>query len=497
MLTRRSTLGALAGAAAVRPGAARRPNFLFLIADDHAGHVLGADGDRLARTPNLDRLAAEGTRFARHYCNSPVSTPSRQSFLTGQLPHAAGVTVLRTALADDKPTLARQLRQTGYHTATFGKMHFNRPASPGQHGFELPMTEAEIAKAWQAQVKPKPLPPEIKTKPQWRPFKDPARIWLNADKLPFPRHCEDMRGAFIARRAASYLEEHKDSPFALWVSFQEPHSPFDFPVEDRDLFEAARFPVPRVGPEDAWQIPLIFRDLSDADKRGIIAAYYTSTAFMDRNAGVVLDKLRESGLERDTLVVYTGDNGYNLGHHGRFEKHSCYEPAIRVPLLVRWPGRVRRGVVEDLTEAVDVAPTALDLLGVERLPVEHGRSLRPYLEGRRPAAPRDHIFNEYLENEEACVRTQRYKFVFCSGKRERQDGYRTDKPTPGRYLRLYDLKGDPGEFTDVAAKHPDVVARLQRLMLERFRQTHPEAAQEPKGLSEPEALEWYLRPRDA
>jgi len=487
----------MAGAAAARPAEPRRPNFLFLIADDHAGYVLGADGDKFARTPHLDRLAGEGTRFARHYSNAPVCTPSRQSFLTGQMPHSAGVTVLRTPLSDEKPTLAKQLRQAGYHTAVFGKMHFNRPASPGQHGFDLPVTEGEITRAWKAAVKPAPRPAGIKTKPEWRPFRDPARIWLNADKLPYPCHYEEMRGAFIARQAAHYLEGHRTTPFALWVSFQEPHSPFDFPIEDRDLFDPARFPTPRVGPEDAGQVPLIFRDLTDADKRGIIAAYYTSVTFLDRNVGLVLARLRELDLEKNTLVVYMGDNGYCLGQHGRFEKHCCYEPAIRIPLILRWPGRIRRGVVTDLTEAVDVAPTVLDLLGAERLPVQHGRSLRPYLEGWPMPAPRDHVFSEYLENEEACIRTRRYKFIFCSGKRERQDGYKTGNPTPGRSIRLYDLKQDPGEFTDASKQHPEVAARLQRLMLDRFRKTHPEAAQEPKGLAEPEAIEWYLRPRDA
>jgi choline-sulfatase len=494
MLTRR---GLLAGVPAILAGRERRPNLLFLISDDHAAYVLGADGDRLARTPNLDRLAREGVYFARHYCNSPVSTPSRQSFLTGQMPHSAGVTVLRTALEEGKPTLARQLRAAGYRTAVFGKMHFNRPAAPGLHGFEVVMTEDAVRKAWQAEVRPKSVPPEIRTKPPWRPFKDPARIWLNADKLPYPRYYEDMLGTYIARRAAKFLEESKDTPFALWVSFHEPHSPFDFPVEDRDLFDPARFTPPRVGPEDAWQIPLIFRELTDQDKRGIIAAYYTSVAFLDRNIGVVLDKLRELGLDRNTLVIYMGDNGYCLGHHGRFEKHCSYEPAIRIPLIMSWPGRIRRGVVRDLTEAVDVAPTVLDLFGLEPLPVQHGRSLRPYLEGSRPARRRDYIFSEYLENEEACVRTERFKLVFCSGRRERQDGYKTDNPTPGRWMRLYDLKEDPGEFHDVSRKHPEVVERLMGWMLERFRKTHPEARREPAGLSVPEALEFYLRPRDA
>ena len=127
----------------------------------------------------------------------------------------------------------------------------------------------------------------------------------------------------------------------------------------------------------------------------------------------------------------------------------------------------------------------------------HWRSLRPYLEGRKPAAPRDHIFSQYLENEEACVRTDRHKFIFCSGKRSRTDGYDIDNPTPGRYIRLYDLKKDPGEFTDVAKKAPEVVARLARVMLERFQQTHPDAEKLPRGLAAEDAIEWFVRPRDA
>src|SRR3981081_2505507 len=114
MVSRRSMVAALAGAPSVRGKSGRKPNLLFLIADDHAGYVLGADGNRLAHTPNIDRLASQGTRFARNHCNSPVCTPSRQSFFTRQLPSMAGVTVLKTALSEDKPTIAKQLKQAGY-----------------------------------------------------------------------------------------------------------------------------------------------------------------------------------------------------------------------------------------------------------------------------------------------------------------------------------------------------------------------------------------------
>ena len=319
---------------------------------------------------------------------------------------AAGVTVLRTALGEDKPTLARSLRAAGYRTAVFGKMHFNRPSYEGMHGFDSLMVDGDVTRAWGEKVTPRPAPADIRTKPRWQPFRDPARIWLNAEKLPYPRYDDGMVGTFLARQGERFIEQ-------------------------------------------------------------------------------------------DTLVVYMADHGYSLGQHGRFEKHCCYDPALRVPLIVRFPGRVRRGVVRDFTESVDVAPTILDLLGSPPLAVQHGRSLRPYLEGRRPAQARDHIFSQYLENEEACVRTARYKFIFCSGKRKRTDGYTTDNPVPGRYVRLYDLKRDPGEFTDVAQREPQVVARMQESMLERFRSTHPEAERLPSGLGVEESIEWFLRPRDA
>jgi arylsulfatase A-like enzyme len=495
MLTRRSFLQSSSAAAAARNG--RKPNFLFLIADDHAGYVLGADGNRHAQTPNLDRLAGAGVRFARNFCNAPVCTPSRQSFFTGQMPCMAGVTVLRTPLSENKPTLARQLKQAGYWTAVFGKMHFNRQSYPGMHGFDTLMVDGDTPKAYANAVNPKPVPAEVRVKPQWRPFRDPARIWLNAEKLPYPRFDDDMPGTFLARQGMHFLREHQDDPFALWVSFHEPHSPFDFPVEYRDRYRTEQFETPRVGPEDDWQIPLIFRDLSAQEKQGIIAAYHTSVSFLDRNIGMVLDELHRLNLDRDTLVVYIADHGYSLGQHGRFEKHCCYDPALRVPLIFRFPGRIRPGAVQDFTESIDVAPTVLDLLGVDPLPLQHGRSLRPYLEGRKPATPRDYIFSQYLENEEACIRTARYKFIFCSGKRKRTDGYEIDNPTPGRYVRLYDLRHDPGEFTDVAKKQPEVVARLEGLMLDRFVKTHPQAEDLPRDLNLEEKIEWFLRPRDA
>jgi choline-sulfatase len=476
----------------------RRPNLLFLMSDDHAAYAMGCDGDRLALTPNLDRLAREGVRFASHYCNSPVCTPSRQSLLTGQMPHSAGVTVLETALATDKPTLARQLKQAGYTTAAFGKMHFNRQPQPGLHGFDHPLTDGAANREWQQRVKPAAVDPSIPAQAlPWRPFQTPARVWLNAAAAPYPRLDADMRGTFLAREAMRFMEENRNRPFALWVSLFEPHSPFDFPVEDRGRFDPRAFEPPQAAAGDDWQVPLIFRDLTVREKQGIAAAYYTSVHFLDRNWGRVLEKLRELRLEEDTLVVYTADHGYCLGQHGRFEKHCGYDPALRVPLILRWPGRIGPGVVTDFTEHIDLGPALLELLDAPPFQVQHGRSLASYLQGRKPERPRDHIVSEYLENEEIFVRTQRWKLIYCSGRRKRLDGYETAHPAPGRHVRLFDLEKDPGEFRNVAPEHAGVVRQLEAIALERMRATHPEAGAEPSSGSVEDLLDFYLPPRDA
>ncbi len=498
MITRRQAVATLAAAPAARPQSRKKPNFLFILADDHAGYVLGAAGNKQAETPNLDKLASEGTHFQSHFCNSPVCTPSRQSFFTGQMPSMAGVTVLQTPLSNDKPTLAKQFKTAGYQTAVMGKMHFNQPSRPGLHGFDVAMCEDAVTREWNKEKPSRTVAAETRVKPRWQPFRDPASIWLNSEKLPFARYGHDMRGSFLARQACQYLEQKKDETFAMWVSFQEPHSPFDFPIEDASHFDPARFVAPRIGPEDAWQIPLIFKDLSVEQRQGIVAAYYTSARFLDRNVGIVLDKLRALGLDSNTTVVYMADHGYSLGHHGRFEKHCGYDPALHVPLIVRHPGRVRAGHrVTAMTEHIDVPATICDIMGLDPLPVLHGQSLRPYLEGKRPSKPRDHIVSQYLENEECFVRTSRWKYMFCTGQRKRTDGYLIQNPTPGRRQRLFDRKADPGEFNDVAAKNPAAVREMQDLLLARYRKTHPEVDKEPGNLSSEDALAWYVRPRDA
>jgi choline-sulfatase len=282
------------------------------------------------------------------------------------------------------------------------------------------------------------------------------------------------------------------------VSFYEPHSPFHFPVEFRDRHRPDEFTAPKVGPEDDWQIPAIFRDLTDKEKQGIIAAYATSTEFLDKNVGVVLEALKKSGHGDDTLVIFIGDHGYLLGQHGRFEKHCCYEPAVRAPLLMRFPkGIGARQTSSALVEFVDIAPTVLEWCGEKMPKTMQGRSLRSLLRGEQ-TAHRDSVVVEYAENEEALIRTDRWKLIYCTGKRERQDGYTTGKPLPGRTVRLYDVENDPDELINVADK-PENASRVRDLtgrLAEHLRKTARQPELVPKEGDVHALLEHCLQPRD-
>lgn len=482
--------------------AAAQPNVLWICADDLAPYACGTYGGTRAKTPNIDRLAARGMRFDRAYCNSPVCTASRQSFLTGRYPRTIGVTQLETALPESETTLAELLRSAGYETAAIGKMHFNSALT---HGFDLRLDNAEHQRALKERGA-KPLPAGVAVLPSWRPFVDPARIWLNADCLPFGAVDGDMAGTWFAGEGADFLAVRGGAaptgtakrPFFLMVSLYEPHSPFRFPVEFAGRHRSDEFAVPPVGADDGWQIPAIFRDLSDRDKQGIACAYHTSVEFLDKNVGLVLDALDRSGERENTLVVFTGDHGYLLGHHGRFEKHCSFEEAIRAPLVIVPPGQVEPNrQTSALVEFIDIAPTILEYCGVTTPGTVQGRSLVPLLSGKA-TGHRDTVFVEYAENEEAAIRTERWKFIYTTGKRERKDGYETKLPLPGRAIRLYDVQADPQELMNLAARPENarVVADFTGQLAEHLRRTAREPELIPKGDDLHAILDFCLQPRD-
>lgn len=474
--------------------AADRPNVLWICSDDHAAYVTGCYGNTIVRTPNIDRLAAEGVRFARAFCNAPICTASRQSFLTGRYPRSVGVTVLKTPLPQSEVTLAEMLQEAGYITASYGKMHFN---SNLKHGFDERL-DLPNWQQWRRQQPQRPLPEGVEVLPPWKPFQDPARIWLNSMCAPFAARDSDMAGTFFAQKGAEFLAQKHEQPFFLMVSFYEPHSPFHFPVEYRGRHRPEEFTVPEVGPEDDDQIPDIFRDLTDDEKRGINAAYYTSVEFMDKNVGIVLSALRQAGLEDDTLVIYTGDHGYMLGHHGRFEKHCSYDPAVSAPLILRYPPRFPQGrVVHALTEFVDIVPTVLEVCGLQVPDRVQGRSLLR-LAGGQTEEHREHVIVEYAHNDEIMIRDDRYKLTYQRGKRVRDDGYDPKRPLPGPTFKFFDLQEDPGEFRNIitAPEHQERIARFKRLLAEHIRRTQRLPGILPETDDPDAVLEAGVQPHD-
>jgi arylsulfatase A-like enzyme len=468
-----------------------RPNIVILVTDDQTAGVMGIDGDPRRATPRLDALARQGVRFDRAYCNAPVCTASRQSFITGRYPHAVGVTLLPTPLPDDAVTLGDWLGDLGYTTGAIGKMHFN---SPARHGFQ----ERLDAPDWQRWLRQNPPEGGDQRRP-WKPFQDPASVWLNAATRDMGLPESAMPSTFYADRAIEFLRRHKGEPFALVVGFPDPHSPFNFPRELAGTFRPEQFDVPEVSDRDRQEQPVIFAPLTSDDVRGIQASYFTSLHHVDHQIGRVLDALDAEGLADNTIVVVLGDNGYMLGQHGRFEKHVLYEPAVRVPLIVRWTGRLPAGRrVIELVELVDLLPTLLDLAGLPRPPDLHGVSLTPLLRDEPDAKGRETVFSEYLENEEAMIRSSRYKLIVGTGRRHRQDGYATANPLPGPSIRLFDMESDPDETTNLADE-PDVQLVKERLLDELHRRlttTRGDRGPVPPGLSRLEAIHWCLVPRD-
>ena len=468
-------------------------NVVVIIGDDHATSVLGAYGNELIRTPNLDQLASEGTTFLRAYANSPVCTPSRQSLITGRYPHAAGVTLLRTALSAEQLTVAEHLKEHGYRTGAVGKTHFNSDLS---HGFDT-LVERSDYYAFKERLPARTLPDSIRTRPlPWRPFQTPARIWLNADALPDTTYDAESEGTFFANQAANFIRTHQDTSFLLWVGFFEPHSPFNFPIEYTGNYNPDDITLPETSEEDDRWVPEIFRDLPDEDKRGVVSAYYNSVEYLDKNVGIVLDALREAGLDDNTLVVYLGDHGYLLGDHKRFEKHMMWEPAVRAPLIMRAGHRFTPGQrTEALTEFVDVVPTITELLDVPPLPTVQGRSAVAVLENPDTTI-HDYVFSEFLVDNKAMVRNEQWKYIFTSGQRDLGQGYATGFGPSGMVQRLYNQQEDPHEMTNVADRPENqaVLAQMQQQMLTLFKQTHPKADQLPEGLSVEEQLAWFCEP---
>lgn len=466
-------------------------SIIFILGDDHSSRVTGAYGNNIIRTPNLDKMAKRGVLFEKAFVSSPLCSPSRQSILTGKYPHSTGVSILKSSFPEKEVTIADYLVPQGFKTAIIGKNHFNNNLN---HGFELKIERKDYEKHL-ASNPPQKLPDSVKVRPAWKPFVDPANIWLNAEGLPSSQYDKEQAGTYYAKRAIDFIQKNKDYRFLLWIGFEEPHSPFNFPVEYAKKYDPKKVNLPQGSPEDDRWVPEIFKNLTDKDKKGIIAAYYSSVEFLDKNIGLVLDAVEKAGLSDNTLIIYLGDNGYQLNDHKRFEKHTMWEQSVRVPLIIQAGDKFSSNKrVPALISFIDLVPTALDALGIKSMPTAQGKSFLPLLK-EKTKVYRDFVFSEYLEDNKAMIRTAKWKYIFTSGKQDLALGYATGNPAPGILHFLYDEVNDPNETHNLAneADHKAVLLDLQQKMLGVFEQTHPQGKL-PENLTTNEKLVIYCDP---
>lgn len=480
----------------------KQPNLLLITSDQQHYDTLGVDNPRI-KTPVLDRLCFEGTRFTRAYCSNPVCTPSRASIITGQYPSMHGAWTIGVKLPEDVPTVGERLSEVGYSTALIGKAHFQPLATqPGSESLECQPTLRDL-EFWRNFHGP------------WYGFKhiELARnhadeghvgqhyaLWMEekglknwADYFCKPgstpgsdkrRHAWDLPEAFhyttwTAERSIAYIREHRDKPFFLWASFHDPHPPYLVPepwasMYDPDMME----PGVLVPGEHDKNPPHFFKtqeekpDFSDWHKpfgahgcnshlqdRGElkkdVATYYGMISFMDHHIGRILDELDRQGLAEDTLVVFTTDHGHFIGQHGLIAKGPFhYEDLIRLPFIVRWPGQVPKGQVSDaLQSLIDLAPTFLEAAG-ERLPgYMQGVNQLEVWQGEKAKA-REHII---CENRHNPVMPHLRSYV---NERYKLTVYREED-----YGELFDLHEDPDEVNNLWDE-PAVAELKQRLMLE-------------------------------
>jgi choline-sulfatase len=489
-MTRRQLLGSaiassISARGLCRAQASRKPpNVLLLMSDQHKRSCLGAAGDRVARTPNLDALARTSVRFTSTYCTNPVCTPSRASLLTGLYTHNHQSFNNATPLPPKHETIAHHFGRAGYLTGLIGKMHF----VDGQtHGFDYHLDFNE----WFQYLGPKTqlYADELSRAnsgsglPQiddlWRDFGDPWKGHRTLDdrqgpvatgrvsKIPEQDHFE----SFVARESVRFLRRFHsgDQPFFLICSFLKPHDPFMPAERFARMFRPEDMRLPDTwGKVDLTRVPSEvrksiqnntptpeLRNPAEAKKR--IAYYYANLAQMDDCAGTVLRALHDLGLEENTIVIYTSDHGEMLGEHGLWQKFEFYEASCGIPLLIRAPGISRPGVCDAPLSQVSLLPTLAELCGVPVSARLDGHSFAQ--QARTPNTPcTDPVFAEYnLGNPHAkyMLRDGKWKYTFWTHD----------------IAELYDLGADPNEMKNLALEpsYAGTVSQLKEKLFAWYR----------------------------
>lgn len=474
-------------AAATAAAAAERPNVLLLLVDD-LKPALGCYGDEVAVTPHLDRLASRGQRFDLAYCNQAVCAPSRFTLMLGAHSTSTGLYGLGSQLrriVPDAVTLPQHFARHGYRTESLGKVfhvghgnggdpdsfmveHFSDKvieyADPLSTGSGLTREEAYFTNQQLDR---------IRSLPRGAAFEAPEV----ADEA----YADGRVAAETVRRlqAAKDRRNSDDTPFFIAAGFARPHLPFSAPRRYWDLYDPNNLPsaevqlspvgAPAVAGKTNGELanysPVPDSGVVDEDlARQLVHGYYASVSFVDAQIGKVLAELERLELAESTIVVLWGDHGFHLGDHGLWTKHTNYEQANRIPLIVVAPGVTLPGTsTQQMAESVDLYPTLAELAGLPKpdgpQPIE-GVSLVPVL--RDPAARvRDHAYHAYPKAKLGrAIRTQRYRLVEW-----KQVGAAEETAE----FELYDYKVDPQETRNVASEQTDVVNQLRRILA-----TYPE-----------------------
>lgn len=437
----------------------QKPNIVYILADDLGYSDLSCYGQKHFQTPNIDRMAKEGMLFTQHYSGCTVSAPSRSSLMTGQ---TTGHTPIR-GNKEWKPegqwpmpaetfTLAEMLKAAGYVTGGFGKWGLGYPGSEG----DANMQGFDEFYGYNCQRAAHNYYPD--------------HLWNNQEKVVLEGNSSDKFEVYapqlIHQRALQFIENNKDKPFFLYYPNIIPHAELLLPEENLKEYQGKL--LPEKSYKGAEPGDKGFRDGAYGTQSECHAAFAAMVTLLDKQVGEVLAKLKELGLDKNTIVIFSSDNGphqeggadpdyFNSNGHLRGYKRDLYEGGIREPMIARWPGKIGAGSRTDLISAFwDVMPTMAELAGIKAPENIDGISFLPTLLGQKGQKTHEYMYWEFHElGGRQAVRKDNWKLV-------RYQVLNSSKTT----TELYDLNTDPGEENNVSDKHPEIMKDLLKIMSE-------------------------------
>lgn len=434
---------------------AGKPNILFVMADQLGSPALPAYGHKVIKTPNLDRLAENGTVFDNAYCNSPLCSTSRVSMLSGRLPSALNAFDNASEFPSEIPTFAHYLRANGYRTCLSGKMHL--VGADQLHGFEERLTTDFY-------------PVDFGWTPDWEKPEEQLAFFHTMESVKksglvarsMPIDYDDETTFRAVRHIYDVTRDTSDDrPFFLSVSMTHPHDPYlttreywdRYRHDEIDLPRVSHIPVEQRAPHSArlyYHYGMHRRDVTDEDIRRSRHAYYGMTSYADDRFGDLLDALEATGQADNTIVIFSADHGDMLGERGMWYKMSFHEWSAAVPFIVRHPDIAGGSRVSGNISLIDLFPTLAELAtGHEPDPVYvphlEGKSAAGLLQGSDPQWP-DIARSEYMGEGAAgpclMVRRGRYKYIYSDG----EAGHPADPP------QVFDVEADPDELDDLAGR---------------------------------------------